>query len=109
MRKTTVLFSLVALVAAFAMGCSAHYKILSVPAMSMTMPSMPAGSAATAAGRVTSQFCTGDDPVVSKDANVGMIDEAVAKAQQQSGAKYLSDVTVSGDGNCVYVEATAMK
>ncbi len=56
-----------------------------------------------------SQFCTGDDPVVSKDANVGMIDEAVAKAQQQSGAKYLSDVTVSGDGNCVYVEGTAMK
>lgn len=90
-------------------GCSAHYKILSVPAMSMTVPSVPEGSAATAAGRVQSQFCTGDDPVVSKDANVGMIDEAVAKAQQQSGAKYLSDVTVSGDGNCVYVEGTAMK
>ena len=97
-------------VAAFATGCSAHYKILSVPAMSMTVPSIPEGSApATAAGRVTSQFCTGDDPIVSKDSNVGMIDEAVAKAQQQSGAKYLSDVTVSGDGNCVYVEATAMK
>jgi hypothetical protein len=90
-------------------GCSAHYKILSVPAMSMTVPSVPEGTAATAAGRVQSQFCTGDDPVVSKDANVGMIDEAVAKAQQQSGAKYLSDVTVSGDGNCVYVEGTAMK
>ena len=90
-------------------GCSAHYKILSVPAMSMTVPSVPEGSAATAAGRVTSQFCTGDDPVVSKDSNVGMIDEAVAKAQQQSGAKYLSDVTVSGDGKCVYVEGTAMK
>jgi hypothetical protein len=95
--------------AACAMGCSAHYKILSVPAMSMTVPSVPPGSAATAAGRVQAQYCRGDDPVVSKDANVGLIDEAVAKAQQQSGAKYLSDVTVSGDGDCVYVEGTAMK
>lgn len=93
----------------FAMGCSAHYKILSVPAMSMTVPSVPPGSPATAAGRVESEFCTGDDPIVSKDANVGLIDEAVAKAQQQSGAKYLSDVTVSGDGKCIYVEGTAMK
>jgi|SRR5580704_12768637 hypothetical protein len=101
--------TLIGVCAAFAMGCSAHYKILSVPAMSMTVPSVPPGTAATPAGRVQSQFCTGDDPIVSKDANVGMIDEAVAKAQQQSGAKYLSDVTVSGDGNCVYVEGTAMK
>jgi hypothetical protein len=92
-----------------AIGCSAHYKILSVPAMSMTVPSIPPGTAATAAGRVDAEFCPGDDAVVSKDANVGLIDEAVAKAQQKSGAKYLSDVTVSGDGNCVYVEGTAMK
>jgi hypothetical protein len=105
--KTSI--ALLCALAAVAIGCSAHYKILSVPAMSMTVPSIPPGTAATAAGRVESQFCTGDDAVVSKDANVGMIDEAVAKAQQQSGAKYLSDVTVSGDGNCVYVEATAMK
>jgi hypothetical protein len=106
MKKST---ALACVCAAFAMGCSAHYKILSVPAMSMTVPSVPPGTAATAAGRVQAQFCTGDDPVVSKDSNVGMIDEAVAKAQQQSGAKYLSDVTVSGDGSCVYVEGTAMK
>jgi hypothetical protein len=107
MKNAIVLASAVGV---FVMGCSAHYKILSVPAMSMTLPSIPDGSApATAAGRVQSEFCTGDDPIVSKDSNVGMIDEAVAKAQQQSGAKYLSDVTVSGDGNCVYVEGTAMK
>ncbi len=106
MKKTTVAMCVFA---ACAMGCSAHYKILSVPAMSMTVPSIPPGTAATAAGRVQAQFCPGDDPVVSKDSNVGLIDEAVAKAQQQSGAKYLSDVTISGDGSCVYVEATAMK
>ena len=92
-----------------AAGCASHYKILSVPAMSMTVPSTPPGTAATAAGRVEAEYCPGDDPIVSKDTNVGLIDEAVAKAQQQSGAKYLSDVTVSRDGNCIYVEGTAMK
>jgi hypothetical protein len=106
MKKSTVLLCIFG---ALSMGCSAHYKILSVPAMSMTVPSLPAGTAATAAGRVEAQFCTGDDAVVSKDANVGLIDEVVAKAQQKSGAQYLSDVTISGDGSCVYVEATAMK
>jgi hypothetical protein len=90
-------------------GCSAHYTVLSVPAMSMTTPSMPAGATATQAGRVESQFCPGDDPVVSKDANVGLIDEAVAKAQAKAGAQYLSDVTVSSDGHCIYVEGMAMK
>jgi hypothetical protein len=92
-----------------AAGCSSHYKILSVPAMSMTVPSIPPGTTATASGRVEAEYCPGDDPVVSKDSNVGLIDEAVAKAQQQSGAKYLSDVTISRDGNCIFVEGTAMK
>jgi hypothetical protein len=95
---------------ACAVGCTpARYTILAVPAVSMTTPSMPAGSTATPAGRVESEFCRGDEPVVSKDANVGLIDEAVAKAQQKSGAQYLSDVTIQQGGSCVYVEGMAMK
>jgi hypothetical protein len=90
-------------------GCSAHYTILSVPAVSMTAPSLPPGTAATPAGRVTSEFCPGDDPGVSHDDNVGLIDEAVARAQQKSGAQYLSDVTIASDGMCVYVDAMAMR
>ena len=92
-----------------AAGCASHYKILSVPAMSMTIPSIAPGTTATAAGHAEAEYCPGDAPIVSKDSNVGLIDEAVAKAQQQSGAKYLSDVTVSRDGNCIFVEGTAMK
>lgn len=91
-----------------AIGCG-HYTILTVPAISMTTPSMPLGATAAPAGRVTSEFCPGDDPAVSRDDNVGLIDEAVARAQRKAGAQYLSDVTIASDGMCVYVDAMAMR
>ncbi len=103
------LLSFAAVAALATVGCSNRYTILSVPAVSMTTPSMPEGAPAQPAGRVEAEYCTGDDPIVSKDDNVGLIDEAVAKAQQKSGAKYLSDVTIQRDASCVYVEGMAMK
>jgi hypothetical protein len=95
--------------AAATSGCGARYTILSVPAVSMTVPSLPQGQTAAPGGRVEAHYCTGDDPIVSKDDNVGLIDEAVARAEQKSGSKYLSDVTIQRDENCVYVEGMAMK
>ncbi len=92
-----------------ATGCSAHYAVLTVPAVSMTEPSVAPGTAATPAGHVESKYCPGDDSLTSQDHNVGLIDEAVMKAQKQSGADYLTDVTVYRDGKCVVVEGTAMK
>jgi hypothetical protein len=106
--KTTLVL-LVGAVLPLTFGCAGRYTILSVPAVSMTTPSLPEGTKLQPAGRVQSQYCVGDDPVVSQDTNVGLIDEAVAKAQQQSGAQYLSDVTISQDASCVYVDAMAMK
>jgi hypothetical protein len=90
-------------------GCSARYAVLTVPAVSMTNPSFQGGTPGTPAGHVESTYCRGDDPITSQDKNVGLIDEAVMKAQKQSGADYLTDVTVYRDGSCVVVEATAMK
>jgi hypothetical protein len=107
--KTTVLLLVGVGAAATALGCNNRYTILSVPAVSMTTPSLAAGTALQPAGRVEAQYCVGDDPVVSKDDNVGLIDEAIAKAQQKSGAQYISDVTISQDATCVFVEGMAMK
>lgn len=107
--KPAFLWATAAAAALAAVGCSNRYTILSVPAVSMTTPSLPDGTTVTQAGRVEAQYCTGDDPIVSKDDNVGLIDEAVAKAQQKSGARYLSDVTIQRDSSCVYVEGMAMK
>jgi hypothetical protein len=92
-----------------ALGCSARHTILTVPAVSMTNPSFDPGHTATAGEHVEAQYCRGDAPLASHDNNIGLIDEAVMKAQKQSGAQYLSDVTISRDGSCVVVEATAMK
>jgi hypothetical protein len=107
--KPALLWAAAAAAALATVGCSNRYTILSVPAVSMTTPSLQQGEAATPAGRVEAEYCLGDDPVVSKDDNIGLIDEAVAKAQQKSGAKYLSDVTIQRDSSCVYVEGMAMR
>jgi hypothetical protein len=107
MRPSVISVSLLGM--AVALGCSSRYTILAVPAVSMTTPSLPAGTKGTPAGRVEAHYCTGDTPIVSKDDNVGMMDEAIMRAQQQSGASYLSDVTIQRDSDCVYVEGMAMK
>jgi hypothetical protein len=90
-------------------GCVSRYAILTVPAVSMTNASFEPGATYEDGGPVTAQYCTGDDSISSSDNNVGLIDEVVLKAQKESGAKYLRDVTIMSDGSCVDVEATAMK
>jgi hypothetical protein len=107
MRPSALSISLVGITAA--LGCSGRYTILSVPAVSMTTPSLPPGTKASPAGRVEARYCTGDTPIASKDDIVGMMDEAILRAQQKSGAAYLSDVTIQRDGDCIYVNGMAMK
>lgn len=80
-----------------------------MPAVSMTNPSFDADKPGVAGEHVEATYCPGDDPVVSHDKNLGLIDEQVMKAQKPSGATYLSNVTISRDGKCMVVEATAMK
>jgi hypothetical protein len=106
MKTTTTLALALALLAS---GCASRHAILTVPAVSMTTPSVQEGSTASAGEPVAGRYCRGDDPVVSKDGNIGLIDEAVMIAQRDSGARYLKDVTIFREGSCVVVEATAMK
>jgi hypothetical protein len=92
-----------------ATGCAGRYTILTVPAISMTKTTFEAGYKPTPGPHVSAQYCSGDKPVVSQDDNVGLIDEAVMKAQQQSGATYIADAVISRQDDCVIVEGTAMK
>ena len=93
----------------FANACATRQTILTVPAVSMTRPSVDSSHVVQPGEKVSAEFCRGDDPITTEDRNVGLIDEAVMKAQKQSGAEYISDVTISQKGNCVMVEGTAMK
>jgi hypothetical protein len=107
-RRTHFLLLLLAL-ASFIAGCSGRYTLLAVPAISMTSTTFPPGYRAAPGPRVEAKFCTGDKPVASKDDNIGLIDEAVMKAQQQTGATYLADVVISREDDCVVVDGTAMR
>jgi hypothetical protein len=75
----------------------------------MTRPSIDSNHVMHPGERVSAEYCQGDDPITSNDRNVGLIDEAVMKAQKQSGAEYLGDVTISQKGSCVMVEGVVMK
>jgi hypothetical protein len=90
-------------------GCAGRYTILTVPAISMTNAAFDPSYRAAPGPRVEAKFCSGDDPIVSKDDHVGLIDEAVMKAQQQTGATYLSDVVIAREDECVVVTGTAMR
>jgi hypothetical protein len=102
------LSTLVCAAALSSAACAGRHTILAVPAVSMTTPALPPGATSTQIGRVEASFCHGDDPLVSQDSNIGLIDEAIAKAQKMTNATYLKDVTIQSDGACVYVEAMAM-
>lgn len=90
-------------------GCAARYALLTVPAISMTQPSFEPTHKGAQGSRIEATYCQGEAPISSHDNNVGLIDEVVLKAQKQSGASYLSDVTIFRDGQCVVVDAIAMK
>jgi hypothetical protein len=93
-------------------ACASRHTILTVPAVSMTRPSVEPSHVIQPGDKVSAEYCQGDDPITSTDAddaNIGLIDEAVMKAQRQSGAEYIGDVTISQKGGCVLVEGIAMK
>jgi hypothetical protein len=105
-RRSTLCAAALAL---FATACSGRYTILAVPAISMTNTTFAPAYRGTPGPRVEARYCSGDDPVASKDDHVGMIDEAVLKAQRQTGAAYLADVVIAREDDCVVVQGTAMR
>lgn len=90
-------------------ACATRHTILTAPAVSMTRPSVDPNHVTQPGDKVSAEYCEGDDAITSDENSVGLIDEAVMKAQRQSGAEYISDVTISQKGDCVLVEGVAMK
>ena len=73
-------------------GCTSRQALVTLPAVSMTTASIATGATFTAAtAEVEGQFCSGDDALVSKDSNVGLMDEVTMKVQKESGADYFTN------------------
>lgn len=89
-------------------GCCESYLLVQAPAVSMSVRSSD-GRVATPVGPVAVRYCQGDKPIVSKTLTVGMMDEAIAKAEQQFGASYISDARFTVECACMVLEGTAMR
>ena len=92
------------------LGCGgSRQSLVNLPAVSMSTKGMEAGATAEKIGPVSAEFCTGDDAISTTDSNVGLMDEVIARAEQQSGASYIADAQFSTKGSCIYLDGTAMK
>ena len=108
--KTTLGLGLV-LASAFLGGCAdmcQSYLLVQMPAVSMGMRASQ-GQRATALGPVNAKFCYGEPPFVSQDGTVGLIDEAIAKAERQTGASYIADARFTQSCGCMVLDGTAMR
>lgn len=91
-------------------ACTSRLALVTLPAVSMTTASIAAGSTFTPANaEVEGQFCSGDDALVSKDSNVGLMDEVTMKVQKESGADYFTNAQYWIEGACVGLTATPVK
>lgn len=107
-----VRFLAVVVIALGLSACAHRVNLLSTPAVSMTENSFESTYKAKEAGAVTAKYCTGDDAQSSSSkgtSQIGLMDEVIHKAQEQSGARYISNAQFFGEGSCVVLEGTAMK
>ena len=99
---------LIAVATTLAAACAPmKVKILDVASVSMTRYSIGEGEKLQELGNVSGQFCA--DSIHDKG-NIGLLDEAIKKAQASSGADFIHNTTVWSDGaGCVTVEGLGEK
>ena len=90
-------------------GCASRQPLVNVPSVSMSLKSLDPGQKGTKIGPVSVQYCAGDKPIATTDSVVGLMDEAIAKAEKETGASYITDAQFFTKGSCVILEGVAMK
>jgi hypothetical protein len=89
-------------------ACASRFPLFSSPLVSMTKYSFSEGTLSEI-GPVEARYCHGDRAQTSTAHNIGLIDEAIYKAQQQTGADYISNAMISAEGSCVVIEGMAVR
>ena len=104
--KTIHTIYLAAATLALAPGCAMKTKILDVQAVSMTRQSLKPKETLKETGPVSGEFC----PDMRNDkGTLGLIDESTKRAQDASGADFITSATYSMKGNCIVLEGTGQK
>ena len=98
--------ALVILGLAVAAGCAGKRKILDAPMVSMTKYNS-GDYQLKEMGPVSGKFCP---DTMNDKGNMGLIDMSVMNAQKQSGADFISNVSVWAENSgCTSIEGTGMK
>jgi hypothetical protein len=96
-----------ALIAVTAVSCAHRQKVLDTSAISMTHDSLKPGTELMTKGPVTAEFCT---DTFGDKGQIGLMDEAVKKAQAQAQIDYIMNATFwSTSGGCMVVEGEGAK
>ncbi len=93
----------------FLAACATRQPILTTPAVSMTTANIPTDYKGKEIGPVNSRYCYGDEALTRKGDNVGLMDEVIFRAQQDSKATYITNATFFTEGKCIVLEGTAVK
>ena len=88
-------------------SCAHKVKVLDASAVSMTHTSVEANQNLVEVGEIESEFC----PDAFKDkGQIGLLDEAILRAQKKSGADWIMNASFWRDGNgCISVTGTGKK
>jgi hypothetical protein len=87
-------------------GCALKTKVLDAAAVSMTKSNLVEGEKLQETGQVTGKFCS---DTFGDKGTIGLIDESVKQAQQQSGVDFIVNAAFWAEGSCMTVEGTGAK
>ncbi len=94
------------LIAAVSVSCAMRQKVLDTSAISMTHDSLKPGTELMTKGPVKAEFCS--DAFKDKG-DIGLMDEAVKKAQADNQVDYIMNASFWSTGGCMVVEGEGAK
>jgi hypothetical protein len=89
------------LIAAVSVSCAMRQKVLDTSAISMTHDSVQPGNELITKGPVKAEFCT---DTFNDKGDIGLMDEAVKKAQAENQIDYIMNASFWSTGSCMVVE-----
>lgn len=89
------------LIATVAVSCAHRTKVLDTAAISMTHDSIKPGHELVTKGPVTAEYCT---DTFNDKGQIGLMDEAVKKAQTMNQVDYIMNATFWSTAGCMVVE-----